>query len=86
MKKRRGFTLIELIVCVFVLIIVAILVLGAMNSRSSDNDSTDMSFLAPEVENARSQRRMADELARQNDLMQRRIELLEEQNNNKTER
>lgn len=77
--KRKGFTLLELLVVLVILTAVAGITVGLIKGTSYDEDA-DMSMWAPEVETARSQRRMADELARQNDLMQRRIELLESQN------
>lgn len=77
--KHKGFTLLELLIAVAV----AGIMIFAVSSVINTSDEDSMIYFAPEIENARSQRRMADELARQNDLMQRRIELLEQSSQNK---
>lgn len=80
--KNKGFTLIELLVVITIVAAVAMLVFGIVhgvnNSEEYDSD-VDYTYFAPEIETARSQRRMAEEMQRQNDLLQRRLELLEEQ-------
>jgi hypothetical protein len=81
----KNFTLVEFLVAlVFTLLLgtfVYAMVVAAY--KSGDSDYADYSFINPQVETARSQRRMAEEMQRQNDLLQRRLELLEQQNNEK---
>jgi prepilin-type N-terminal cleavage/methylation domain-containing protein len=76
--KPKGFTLIELLTTLVIVAVVAVLIAGFYSGISSDED-VDYSFIHPQLETARSQRRMADELTRQNDLMERHMELLESQ-------
>lgn len=79
--KHKGFTLVELLVVIVIFAAVAGIIAGAVNgfNNASVDGEPDYSYVAPEVETARAQRRMADEMQRQNELMQRRIELLEQQ-------
>lgn len=77
--KSKGFTLIELLVVIIIVAVFAVIA-GSIYTIGSSGEDADYSFFSPEIESARSQRRMADEMQRQNDLMQQRLELLESQN------
>jgi hypothetical protein len=83
----KNFTLVEFLVAlVFTLAVMTLVysvVVAVAAYKSGDSDYADYSFINPQVETARSQRRMAEEMQRQNDLLQRRLELLEQQNNEK---
>jgi len=78
----KNFTLVEFLVALVFTLAVMTLVYSVVvaASKSGDSDYADYSFINPQVETARSQRRMAEEMQRQNDLLQRRLELLERQN------
>ena len=77
---KKGLTLVEaLIGSVFVLIVFTV-IYTFISSPSSNSEDIDYTFLNPQVETARSQRRIAEEMQRQNDLLQRRLELLEQKN------
>ena len=76
--KLKGFTLVELLVVIVIMAACAGILVGVVRGISS-GEEVDYSFIDPQVETARSQRRMVDEMSRQNDLMQRRLELLESQ-------
>jgi prepilin-type N-terminal cleavage/methylation domain-containing protein len=78
--KTKGFTLIELLVTLVIVSVIAIITFSIVRTSVSGDDDVDYSFINPELETARSQRRMAEEMQRQNDLLQRRLELLEQQN------
>ena len=77
-------TLVELLVLLVITLIFGTLFYTFVSSaQSGDSDYADYSFINPQLETARSQRRMAEEMQRQNDLLQRRLELLEQQNSEK---
>jgi prepilin-type N-terminal cleavage/methylation domain-containing protein len=78
--KTKGFTLIELLVTLVIVSVIATITFSIVRTSVSGDDDVDYSFINPELETARSQRRMAEEMQRQNDLLQRRLELLEQQN------
>jgi prepilin-type N-terminal cleavage/methylation domain-containing protein len=78
--KTKGFTLIELLITLVIVSVIAIITFSIVQTSVSGDDDVDYSFINPELETARSQRRMAEEMQRQNDLLQRRLELLEQQN------
>ena len=78
--KTKGFTLIELLVTLVIISVIATITFSIVRTSVSGDDDVDYSFINPQLENARSQRRMAEEMQRQNDLLQRRLELLEQQN------
>lgn len=71
--KNKGFTLIELLVVLVIMGALGALVFGGLRACSETGDP--MIWIAPEYENARSQRKMADELQRQNDLMERQMNM-----------
>ena len=72
-----------LVVLVFTLAFGTLVYTFVSFAQSGDSDYADYSFINPQVETARSQRRIAEEMQRKNDLLQRRLELLEQQNNEK---
>lgn len=73
---KKGLTLVELLVIVTILIIVIAFITQALNYSGGDEYADDW-FVAPEIQNMRSQRKIADELQRQNDLRERELELLQ---------
>lgn len=81
--KTKGFTIVELLVVGVIIMTIGVLVFSFVKGIGYEDQDFDMSIIAPEVESARSSRRMAEELARQNDLLERRLELLEQQQQNK---
>jgi hypothetical protein len=56
-------------------IIIFSLVIGIASNSSIDLSEEDDWWIAPEIQNMRSQRKMANELERQNDLRERELEL-----------
>jgi prepilin-type N-terminal cleavage/methylation domain-containing protein len=75
----KNFTLAELLVVLVIVLVFGSLVYSFVSSpRSESSGDVDYSFINPQVETARSQRRIAEEMQRQNDLLQRRLELLEQ--------
>ena len=75
--KNKGFTLIELLVVVVIIAAIVALIFGGIRT-CSDGEASDMPlFYAPEFENAKSQRKMADEMQRQNDLLERQLNMQE---------
>lgn len=77
----KNFTLVELLVVIVItLAFGGLLYTFVSSAQSGDSDYADYSFINPQVETARSQRRIAEEMQRQNDLLQRRLDLLERQN------
>jgi prepilin-type N-terminal cleavage/methylation domain-containing protein len=77
----KNFTLVELLVVLAItLVFGGLLYTFVSSAQSGDSDYADYSFINPQVETARSQRRMVEEMQRQNDLLQRRLDLLERQN------
>jgi hypothetical protein len=80
----KNFTLAELIVVLVITIVFGVLVYSFVSAPQSESSGdVDYSLINPQVETARSQRRIAEEMQRQNDLLQRRLELLEKQNSSK---
>lgn len=77
--KSKGFTLPELLVVIVIMLVIGGIATCIYKGVTSGED-VNFTFINPVVETARSQRRMADEMTRQNDIMQRRLELLESQN------
>jgi prepilin-type N-terminal cleavage/methylation domain-containing protein len=83
---KKGFTLVELLVALVFTLVFGVLVYTFVSSAQSGNSAdVDYSFINPQVETARSQRRMAEEMQRQNDLLQRRLDLLERQSESDSE-
>jgi hypothetical protein len=78
----KNFTFLEFLVALVFTLVLGTFVYAMVvsSAQSGDSDYADYSFINPQVETARSQRRMAEEMQRQNDLLQRRLELLERQN------
>lgn len=82
MKKKNGFTMFEVLVTGVIVTIFAAMIAGAFRWQTLNEDTdgnSPMFFVSPEIENARSQRKIAEELAKQNRLIERRLELLEAQ-------
>lgn len=77
--KTKGFTFIELLVTIVIIAALSGLVVGTYNQQSS-GEWYEYISIDPRRDAAVSQRRIADEMTRQNDMMQRRLELLEQQN------
>jgi prepilin-type N-terminal cleavage/methylation domain-containing protein len=73
---KKAFTLIELLVVVVILVVIGSIIIGAFSGVSSEDDEGYEWYVSPEIQNMRSQRKMADELERQNDLRERELELL----------
>jgi hypothetical protein len=77
MKHLPGFTLVEGLVLSVIAVIVASIVYVAV----TESESSDFGFMvAPEYESARSQRQIADEMKRANDLLERQLEQRENEN------
>lgn len=74
--KKTGFTLIDNLVCLTIFLCVIGLI-GGVVTRSKDINAADEEEISPwssvEYENAKSQRKIANELKRQNDLMERQL-------------
>lgn len=81
--KTKGFTLIEVLVTLVIFAVIVTITFSIVQNGVNGDDDVDYSLINPHVETARSQRRMAEEMQRQNDLLQRRLELLEQQNKSK---
>jgi len=81
---KKGFTLVELLVALLFTVTLGVWVYTFVFSTHSGNSAdVDYSFINPQLETARSQRRMAEEMQRQNDLLQQRLELLERESTKK---
>jgi prepilin-type N-terminal cleavage/methylation domain-containing protein len=72
--KNKGFTLIELLIVLVIMGAIGLMIFGGVRA-CSDGGEDAMQWLAPEFENAKSQRKIADELQRQNDLMERQMNM-----------
>lgn len=70
---KKGFTLIELLATVTILIVIIAIVVGIMGSNYNE-DNFDYSYLNPQYESAKNSRKIAEQLERQNDLMERQLE------------
>ncbi len=79
-NMKKGLTLVETLVGLVIVLVLFVLVYSFTQATSSNSEDIDYTFLNPQVETARSQRRIAEEMQRQNDLLQRRLELLEQKN------
>jgi Tfp pilus assembly protein PilE len=78
---KKGLTLIEAFIAVLIALALACFIWAFYISASARNyEDVDYSLINPQIETARSQRRIAEEMQRQNDLLQRRLELLEQKN------
>ena len=77
---KKGLTLVETLVGLVFVLIVFTVIYAFIFSPSSNSEDVDYSLINPQIETARSQRRIAEEMQRQNDLLQRRLELLEQKN------
>lgn len=75
---KKGFTLIEFITVVIIFLLTIVVISGIVKTISAGDDF-DFSYLNPQFESARQQRKIAEELKRQNDLMEER---LNQENNN----
>jgi len=73
---KKAFTLIELVVLIFIVIVLGIFVVGVSSQISSESNSDYEWWISPEIQNMKSQKKMADELERQNDLREQELELL----------
>ncbi len=82
----KHFTVVELLVVLVIILVFGSLVYTFVSSAQSGNSAdVDYSLINPQVETARSQRRIAEEMQRQNDLIQRRLDLLERQSGSDSE-
>ena len=76
----KHFTFVELLVVLVIILVFSGLVYTFVSAPQSESSGdVDYSFINPQIETARSQRRIAEEMQRQNDLIQRRLDLLERQ-------
>jgi hypothetical protein len=76
----KHFTFVELLVVLVIILVFGGLVYTFVSAPQSESSGdVDYSLINPQVETARSQRRIAEEMQRQNDLIQRRLDLLERQ-------
>ena len=75
--KTKGFTLVELLVVIVIMASVIALIFGGVRSCADSNGDDMPLFYAPEFENAKSQRKIADEMQRQNDLLERQLNMQE---------
>lgn len=70
---KKGFTLIEFLATATILIVIIAIVVGIMGSNYNE-DNFDYSYLNPQYESAKNSRKIAEQLERQNDLMERQLE------------
>jgi len=78
---KRGLTLLEVVIgCVITLIIATLMFSIVSNILSSEHPDTDFdyTYINPQLETAKQQRKMVEELKRQNDLMEERMHRLEQ--------
>lgn len=76
--KNKGNILIELLAVISIFVVIITLFFGGVQSRSSVEDGDDMmEYVVPFFENTRPRQRMADEMQRQNDLLERQINIQE---------
>lgn len=74
---KKGITLIEVMVVIVIIVVVFGMGMGVLHTIRNGNipsdDDFDYSYLNPQFETARQQRKIAQELKRQNDLMEQRM-------------
>lgn len=70
---KKGFTLVETLVVITILIIIGCMVVGGLNA-TKDGENFDYSYLDPEYESAKNSRIIAEQLKRQNDLMEQQMQ------------
>lgn len=70
---KKGFTLIEWLATTTIAIIIIAIVVGVMSGTYNEDDF-DFSRIDPQYESARNSRKIAEQLQRQNDLMERQLE------------
>lgn len=80
MKKEKGITTVEILVIITIALALAGIIGGSIMgvNRGDYSDATEF-VVDPVRDNAVSQRRIANELKRQNDLMERQLEIQESQ-------
>lgn len=83
---NEGFTLMEMVIAVMISAIGFVFIASAVKMACSTNDDAVSAYLMPEVESARARQSMAEEMKRQNDLLERQIQLQENQSNNTAEK
>lgn len=72
---KKGLTLLEVLIVLTIAIITITFFIKVINRNEYDGGYDDW-FVDPAYQNMRSQRKMADELQRQNDLKERELEML----------
>ena len=80
-NMKNGLTLLEVIIgCVIVLLVGIGMFSMVANTVSSENPDTDFdyTYISPQLETAKQQRKMVEELKRQNDLMEERMRQFEQ--------
>ena len=72
---KTGFTVVEVLVVITIIIILISMGVAVTHSMKYgvDENDFDYSYINPQFETARQQRRIAEELKRQNDLMEKRM-------------
>jgi prepilin-type N-terminal cleavage/methylation domain-containing protein len=74
---KKGYTIAEIMVVV--VIILTVFSLGVAIYKGSSTDFDDNTWLvSPEIQNMKSQRQIAEELRRQNDLRERELNMREQ--------
>ncbi len=81
MKNKKAFTLMELIVSIFMITVFALFIAICVINVKYANESNDlMTFLYPEVAKAQAQQDLAREIAEQNRLMREQMAQQKKQN------
>jgi hypothetical protein len=75
--KNNGFTLLELIVSIVIFIVIISLITSAVKVVGDDIATEDAMQYDPVVESAEAQKKIASEMERQNDLMERQLKIQE---------
>lgn len=73
--KNKGFTLIELLVSVIIFTVIITLIMSAVKVVGDDIVTENAMQYDPAIESAEAQKKIASELERQNDLMERQLNM-----------